>query len=168
MHGTSQIYMKDFVDKYLSAYLEQPLNILDIGSKDEGGTYKESFNRPNWVYKGLDIIPGGNVDIVVKEKYNWMEIEDGSYDVVISGQAFEHIEYIWDTMLEIARVLKKDGLVCVICPSKWEEHKFPVDCWRILPDGMRALAKYASLEIIDVFMKEISTTQGDTVLICKK
>ncbi|MEM1725222.1 MAG: methyltransferase domain-containing protein, partial [Thermoplasmata archaeon] len=42
---------------------------------------------------------------VVKDPYNWIEIEDSSVDVVISGQAFEHIEYPWLTIKEIYRVL---------------------------------------------------------------
>jgi hypothetical protein len=33
---------------------------------------------------------------------------------VVSGQAFEHIEFIWLTILEIARVLKTNGLAVII------------------------------------------------------
>jgi SAM-dependent methyltransferase len=70
--------------------------------------------------------------------------------VFISGQAFEHTEYLWLTMMEVERVLKPTGLACIITPSAGPEHRYPVDCWRIYPDGMRALAKFAGLETIDV------------------
>ena len=37
--------------------------------------------------------------------------------MVVSGQTFEHIEYIWVTIVEIARVLRTGGLACLIAPG---------------------------------------------------
>lgn len=51
-------------------------------------------------------------------------------------------------MQEMARVLKKDGLLCVIAPNGFGEHRYPVDCWRFFSDGMIALARYTSLTVI--------------------
>jgi SAM-dependent methyltransferase len=68
--------------------------------------------------------------------------------VVISGQALEHIEFFWLTMLEISRILKPGGLCCLIAPSAGPEHRFPVDCWRFYRDGMAALGKWAGFEIL--------------------
>ena len=76
----------------------------------------------------MDMTPGKNVDIVLPSPYRWRGIESNSVDVLISGQAFEHIEFFWITMLEIARVLKPGGLCCIIAPSGGAEHKYPVDC----------------------------------------
>ena len=87
-----------------------------------------------WEYSGLDVEKGPNVDIVVENPYDW-EIPDSSYDVVISGQAFEHIEFFWLTFLEMARVLKPQGLIILIAPSRGPQHRYPVDCWRFYPDG---------------------------------
>ena len=160
--------MKNFIEKYLVK--DKELKILDIGSLDVNGSYYELFNNDNWSYKGLDLEPGKNVDIVIKDIYNWTEIDSDSIDIVISGQAFEHIEYPWQTMKEIYRILKNNGLCCIIAPSEGPEHKHPVDCWRFLPDGLKALAKYADLEIIDSYYSESSKdeTWKDVVLICKK
>jgi SAM-dependent methyltransferase len=93
---------------------------------------------------------GPNVDIAVKSPYKWNEIRDNYCDVVISGQVFEHIEFPWLTMLEIARVVKPNGLVCIIAPNGLGLHRYPVDCWRFYSDGMIALAKWAGLEIAHV------------------
>ena len=99
-------------------------------------------------YIGLDIKPGTNVDLVVKDPYKWTEIEDNTYDLVISGQAFEHIEFFWLVFEEMVRVLKPNGYMCLIVPKYHIQHRYPVDCWRFLPDGMRALAKYAGIKCL--------------------
>ena len=130
MHTSSYQNMRVFVDKYLQNYKSKKIKILDIGSQDINGSYKPLFENGNWEYKGLDICRGENVDIVVTNIYNWKEVRSNSYDVVISGQALEHIEYFWLTMYEISRVLKNEGLCCIIVPSSGPEHRYPKDCWR--------------------------------------
>jgi SAM-dependent methyltransferase len=159
--------MKYFVNKYID---KKQLSILDVGSIKIIGegilqTYRDLLLEEN--YKGLDIVEGPNVDIVVKDAYNWIEIKNESFDIVISGQAFEHIKYIWLTMGEIIRVLKKDGLVCIIVPSCGPVHRYPVDCWRIFPDGMRALAEINNIEVLECYSNNIEPWK-DTVLIGKK
>jgi len=175
MHIGSYVKMKDFIDHYLSGHNEDSLNILDVGSQDVNGSYKPLFNNPKWNYFGCDMVEGKNVDIVLKNVYNWAEIESESYDVIISGQALEHIEYFWITILEIMRTLKEGGLCCIIAPSNGFEHRYPVDCWRYYPDGFRALAKYAGLETLEVYTQwengwyeDGSGFWKDSVLICKK
>ncbi|KUJ95301.1 MAG: Methyltransferase family protein [Desulfonauticus sp. 38_4375] len=153
MHPTSLNKMRAFAEEYLRDFRGHRLVILDIGSQAVGNmpTYRQFFNNPNWQYYRLDLTEGENVDIAVKDPYSWTEIADNFADVVISGQAFEHIEFPWLTIKEIFRVLKPGGLCCLIAPSAGPEHKHPYDCWRIYPDGMRALAKWAGFEIVEVF-----------------
>ena len=97
-------------------------------------------------YKGLDLEKGPNVDICPKNPYVWAEVASESYDVVISGQALEHIEFFWITMAEIARVTKKGGLICIVAPRGFVRHRYPVDCYRFDADGMVALARYSGLK----------------------
>lgn len=151
MHISSYESMFKFANDYLSDYCEKELKILDIGSQDINGSYRKIFNIPKWNYTGCDISQGQNVDIVLKNVYNWTEIKSNYYDVVVSGQSFEHIEYFWVTMLEITRVLKSGGLCCIIAPSSGCEHNYPVDCWRFFPDGFKALAKYSGINILEVY-----------------
>jgi hypothetical protein len=153
MHSSSYNKMMAFANSLLHwpqiKFLGKSImTIVDYGSQDMCGSYKELFVQPNWKYIGIDIAEGKNVDIVLSDPYDWKEIATSSVDVFISGQAFEHTEYIWLTMLEIERILKPLGLVCIIAPSAGPEHRFPVDCWRIYPDGFKALAKFANLDVI--------------------
>lgn len=146
MHQSSLLRMEWFRKTYIkgnSAY-----NVLDVGSYDVNGSYHQFFEGAQFEYTGLDMTPGPNVDIVPANPYNWDEISGDSYDIVISGQAFEHIEFFWLTMSEMVRVLKKNGLLCIIAPNGFEEHRYPVDCWRFFTDGLVALARYTSIDII--------------------
>jgi len=140
---------------------DQDLLIVDLGSYDVNGSYRPLFEHPSWRYLGLDINLGENVDIVLKDPYNWQAISSNSIDVMISGQAFEHIEFFWLTALELSRVLKPGGLCCLIAPSSGPEHRYPVDCWRFYSDGMCAMMRYAGLEVLDVYTNRQQTGWQD-------
>lgn len=149
MHKNSHSKMEWFKKTYLST--SNKLDILDVGSLDGKGdfNYSDIFDEENWTYTGLDFKAGNNVDIVVTDIYNWFEIEDNTYDVVISGQFFEHLEFFWLTMSQIERVLRPGGYVCIIVPSSGPKHggNMP-NCYRFYEDGLRALAKYVNLEVL--------------------
>ena len=151
MHLSSLLNMERFRDKYLGDFVGKRLDIIDLGSTEMGACYRPIFNKPEWNYLGVDLGPGPNVDRVLKQPYHWKELPSASADLLISGQVLEHVEYFWITALEISRVLKPGGLACIIAPSSGHEHRYPVDCWRFYPDGMRAFAKVARLHSIEVY-----------------
>ena len=148
MHQSSYDKMASFCRDYLGARKGVPLTIVDLGSCDYNGSYRALFDLPPWRYLGVDLQPGPNVDLVLRDPYFWRELKSGSVDVLVSGQTFEHTEFFWETILEIARVLKPEGLCCLIAPASGPEHRYPLDCWRIFADGFRALARHARLEVL--------------------
>jgi SAM-dependent methyltransferase len=175
MHQSSFLKMKAFADIIKRQRSNEPLSIVDYGSQDINGSYKPLFSEPNWRYTGIDMAMGKNVDMVLKDPYDWQELADNSIDIFVSGQAFEHTEYLWLSIMEIQRVLKPAGLACLITPSTGPEHRYPMDCWRIYPDGMRALAKFAGLTVLDAFTEwqpdsydDDSAVWKDTLLIAQK
>lgn len=121
-----------------------------------------------------DMEAGKNVDIVLRTPYVWFEIASESADVVISGQVFEHIQYFWITMLEVARVLKPGGICCILAPSSGPEHRYPTDCWRFYPDGMTSLAHFAQMKVIEAVTQwqdlgcADSDCWHDSLLVCRK
>ncbi len=165
--------MKRFVSTYLPEG-SPPVSVLDVGSQDVNGTYRPLFDQEGWIYTGLDMAEGPNVDIAPRDPYSWPMLQDQSFDVVISGQALEHVEFFWLTVQEMARVLKPGGLLCLVAPSSGYEHRYPVDCWRFYPDGMRALAKYAQLEVLEAYAQWDEADTGrdpvwqDCVLVARK
>lgn len=170
MHKSSVLKMRYFKENYLNPDTE--LKILDIGSFDKSGDYNYGMilNEDNWTYHGLDLKEGNNVDIIVKDPYKWDEIEDGCYDLIISGQAFEHIEYFWLTLEEIKRIMKPGGMLFIIVPSAGPVHKNPYDCYRFQEDGMKAMAKYINFEIIEfgTDYDDSSTPWHDSILVARK
>ena len=175
MHESSINRMRWFIKNYLDK--EKEYNVLDVGSYDVNGNYKNLFDEKQCTYTGLDMEQGPNVDIVPEHVYKWKEIKDDTYDVVISGQALEHIEFFWITVSEIVRVTKKDGIICLVAPNGFEEHRYPVDCWRFFTDGMVALARYYELQIIHAHTNcapnldskgWYSEKNADSMLIAKK
>lgn len=176
MHQSSMDKMRNFRLDYLGGREHEKLTIYDLGSQDVNGTYKEIFNELEWRYIGLDMEAGPNVDIVLRDPYRWKEVASNSGDLLVSGQAFEHIKYFWITMFEIKRILKPGGMCCIVAPSGGHEHRYPVDCWRFYPDGLQALADFSGFSVKKVFTQWEpdprygleSNEWSDSVLICEK
>jgi len=155
MHTESYNLMLRFARSVLKAAGSRPLRVLEVGSRDINGSYRELFASPQvHQYIGLDVKPGPGVDLVLADPYRWDELRDESVDVIISGQALEHIPYPWLTIVEMARKLKAGGQACLIVPSQGPEHRYPIDCYRYLPDGLRALAEWAGLDVVQVNREE--------------
>lgn len=157
MHRSSLINMQKFKDRYLKDRVN--LKVLDVGSQDICGSYREMFRDQQYV--GFDIVEGKNVNIT-----DWNEIEDQSYDVVISGQAFEHIEHDFEVMKEISRVMKPGAQCCIIAPSQGPKHCLP-DYRRYQTDDLKTLAQQAGLTVLQVRIDE-TKPWNDCVLIATK
>jgi len=170
VHRSSFMKMQYFKDTYLNP--SQDLKILDIGSFDKTGDYNYGLilNEKKWTYHGLDLRAGNNIDIVVENPYHWDEIEDETYDLVVSGQAFEHIEFFWLTLEDFKRILKPGGLFFLIVPSTGPVHKNPYDCYRFNEDAMKAMAKYINFNVIEcgTNFDEVSDPWYDTFLVSRK
>lgn len=171
MHSNSYGQMGRIAGQYLNP--ETPLTILDIGSFNVNGVYRPHFSWSNWKYVGADISAGPNVDVVLDENYEWTMFQDGQFDVVISGQAFEHMECPWLAAKAMYRVCKPGGLCVVIAPAVWDYHPNPKDCWRIFADGMRALmvrtAGFVELECMMVRCQgEQIHNATDTIFVGRK
>lgn len=112
--------------------------VLDVGSYDVNGNLRATVESRGWTYTGLDITEGRNVDVVSQDPYHY-PFADGHFDVVLSAYVAEHIPYIWQWVPELVRVLIPGGLLVVVTHVSYNYHPHPVDCWRIMPDGMKTL-----------------------------
>ena len=156
MHASSLENMWRCYSKYVAG---GPLEarsgtvVLDLGSSDVNGSYREIFARAPFRYIGADLAPGAGVDIVLADPYQ-IPFPDGSIDIVISGQAFEHCEFFWRLFEEMMRVLRSDGLIFLIAPSAGPIHRYPVDCFRFYPDAFGALAKHAGGVLVESWLDD--------------
>jgi len=141
------------MERFSRYFVTDDMFVCDVGSLDVNGTFKDLFEN----YTGIDIVEGKNVDRVVKP-YNF---GDQLYDVVISGNCMEHVEDLHRWSKAVKKIIKPGGFLCITTPWKINEHRHPIDCWRIMPDGMRWLFK--DMKIIDCGKQDI-----DTYLIARK
>lgn len=128
----------------------RPLRVLDVGGADVNGSYQRLFAGLDADYVVLDPDPGSEVDLR-PDASGRFPIEDESFDIVLSGQTFEHAPRFWETFDEMVRVCAHDGVLVVIVPSAGPEHRYPVDCYRFLPDSMGALAEMVSVHLVDTW-----------------
>lgn len=172
MHPTSYAKMGAFVEQYLQPHEGEELEILDFGSQEldnqPGSSYHPLFERPSWRYRGLDLVAGANVDLVLTDPFRWEAVADDSVDVVVSGQVLEHVDYFWLTAFEIGRVLRPGGLAALIAPSTGPEHRYPLDCWRFYRDGFASLARYLGFDLLDVYTDWNRGMWADSMLVMRK
>lgn len=149
MHQSAMDLMSSAFDKYYRP--EEHKTVVDLGSRVGKAGYmchRAITDKLNVKYVGVDIEPGINVDVVMKRPYR-IPLPANSADIVISGQVFEHVPYVWVTMLEMARIVRPGGYLFITAPSSGHLHAYPTDCWRFYPDGMTALGSFAQLKVLE-------------------
>lgn len=185
MHESSLASCATFIHDHLLPREDEPLLIADVGSLDVNGTYRPLFvGHPNWTYVGLDIEEGPNVDIVmpINSKQDWRFGSQFTnplaraiagypnltmrFDVLISGQCLEHVEQPWVWIRQLESITKPGGLVWITAPNTWCYHEYPKDCWRVWPDGLKALFDWAGLETIETYIT--GPEKYDTVGLARK
>lgn len=143
--------MEYFRDKYLMNM--KGCSILDVGSRnvlpETQLTYRYIF-EDDFEYIGMDVEPGNNVDII-----GFNNLKGRLFDVIISGQTLEHVNRPWDWLKNLVPYYKK--YICIIAPHTFKEHRFPIDTYRYLPDGMRDLFDYAGIKEIEIIKNKIDT-----------
>ncbi len=143
MHPNSPLLF----EKWGKQYFQPRMRVLEIGPDASPSSYQRIVGDPSILWESVDMIDRPNLTYKTADEYSF-PIESGAYDVVLSGQVLEHVRKVWVWIKEVARVCKPGGLVITINPVSWPFHEAPYDCWRVYPDGMKALYEEASLEVI--------------------
>lgn len=134
MHKTAQETFKLFLEKYLPRNKLRRKKILEVGSLNVNGNLKKLILSFNHYYIGVDLKKGPGVDIVLNDPYKF-PIESNEFDAVICSSVFEHTDFFWLTLIEMARILKPNGLIYINAPSNGYFHQFPIDSYRFYPDA---------------------------------
>ncbi len=142
MHRNSQLLF----EKYALDYFVPGTRVLEIGPGAFPSDYQRAAQRDGVQWDTLDIYDSPKLTYANAPLYSF-PIAPDTYDIVLSGQVIEHVGKIWRWMAELARVTKPGGRVITICPTSWPFHEYPIDCWRIFPDGMKALSEDAGLVV---------------------
>lgn len=143
--------------RYAIPYLRSGQVVLEVGPDGDPSTYRQEADHLelNWQTADLatELLPVSSTfrpavrpTHAMRNEYE-IPLPDGAVDVVLAGQVIEHVRKVWTWMRELARVVRPGGHVIIISPISWPFHEAPIDCWRIYPDGMRALCVEASLSV---------------------
>lgn len=128
--------------------------VLEVGPDGVPSTYCTMARhalgtRAPAVWDTVDLAARPGMTHAARSDYEF-PIANGAYDLVLSGQVLEHVKKPWRWLPEVARVCRPGGHVVTINPVSWPYHEAPVDCWRIYPEGTRALYEEAGLEVVEV------------------
>jgi len=144
MHPNSKLLF----EKYAKPLFRNGMKVLEIGPDKHFSTYegavKDKIQSITW--ETLDMFHSKSLTYFSRDEYKF-PIPDGTFDIVLSGNVIEHVRKTWVWIKELARVCKRGGYVITTTPVSWFYHPFPVDCWRIYADGMKALYEEAGLNI---------------------
>jgi SAM-dependent methyltransferase len=140
--------LRAFQDKYLPDPAD--VSVLDVGSMAVHGQLPGIGLWPNALYHGVDIAAGLNVHQLIPKSCTWSLGKQ--FDIVTALSTFEHCEQPWELIKILARHIKPGGYLFIVAPFCFHEHRYPVDCFRYLPDGMKSLANHAGLEVKESYI----------------
>ena len=138
-------------EKHGCHFFSSKIRVLEIGPDQIPSTFQQIVNDSTIQWEYLDVSnpvikkDSDSLTYLSESEYNF-PIPSDKFDIVLSGNVIEHVRMIWKWMKEMARICKPEGIVITICPVSWPYHEAPVDCWRIYPEGMKALCEEAGLE----------------------
>jgi len=155
MHPNSVLLFR----RYALPLFTAGTRVLEVGPDGNPSTYRQQVTSPIlWSTTDLasQVDAGGerlwgsgagdDLTFPMRTEYE-IPAPDGGFDIVVSGQVIEHVRKPWIWMRELARVCAPGGVVVTVSPVSWPYHEAPVDCWRIYPEGMRALCEEAGLHV---------------------
>ena len=151
MHETSYLEMSSNVGLYLKDLPPESI-VVDVGSLDVNGSYKALIDPP-FRYVGVDLSPGPNVDQVMVSEFDSGLPADHAA-AVISGQCLEHCTNPFLLVKEMFRICKPGGFILLTAPWAWPIHRYPLDCWRFLPDGIRILIESAGGIFVESYLND--------------
>jgi SAM-dependent methyltransferase len=134
--------------RHAAQFCSTESTVLEIGPESVPSRFSELAAHRSWTTADIagDTQLGSRVDFTMTEYA--IPVPADSFDVVLSGSVLEHVRMPWRWVPELARVCRPGGYVITIAPVSWPEHGAPVDCWRVWPEGLRALCEDSGLEVV--------------------
>lgn len=149
MHENSKLIFA----RHAMPFFTAATRVLEIGPDGMPSTYQRMVREQRGddapaTWHTVDLAARPGMTHAARSEYEF-PIADSAYDLVLSGQVLEHVRKPWRWLPELARVCRPGGHVITISPVTWPYHEAPVDCWRIYPEGMRALYEEAGLVVLE-------------------
>lgn len=135
--------------KYFQKYLRPDMAVYDIGCGAK--PFAPALQGKVKSHIGVDIADGfydpATIDLI-GSAYE-VPVEDGAADAVILSQVIEHLERPRDSIKEMSRILKKDGLMFLSFPFLYPIHAEPRDYFRYTEYGAQEMLNEYGFEILE-------------------
>jgi SAM-dependent methyltransferase len=127
--------------------------LLDVGCGHmpyKSAVLAANTNVSNYI--GMDL--SDNRSYANKPDISWdgvvIPLGDGSVDCAMATEVLEHCPYPEQTLTEIYRVLKPEGILFITVPFLWMLHEVPHDEYRYTPFALKRLVESSGFTIIEL------------------
>ena len=126
--------------------------LLDVGCGHM--PYKSAVLGADGVsnYIGMDL--SDNRSYANKPDINWdgvvIPLGDGTVDCALATEVLEHCPYPEETLTEIRRVLKPEGVLFITVPFIWMLHETPYDEYRYTPFALKRIVEASGFKVIEL------------------
>jgi len=122
MHTNSRLLF----EKYATDYFNSNTRILEIGADNIPSTYRKIIKGDNIIWDTIDLQEREGFTYVSNSEYSY-PIESNTYDIVLSGQVFEHVRKPWRWMKELERFCKVGGVYGIVFRILFK-FGYPIEC----------------------------------------
>lgn len=137
--------------------------MLDFGCGNK--PYRHLFTVEQYI--GIDIEneahshEGEPVDVIYDGKT--IPFENNFFDCAFASEVFEHVFNLDEVLVEIRRVIRKDGVLLITIPFVWYQHEKPNDFARYTEFGIRHILSKNGFEVLK---HEKTTSFFETAVQC--
>lgn len=114
--------------------------VLDIDTASPNSSYSEVFDKKNFDYMATNPSANGDTDL------HTFSFDDDLFDIVICGQMFERHGSFKETFNEMVRILKPNGFLFLLTPSRLLEGRPPEILFS--SDSYQALAESSNCHLV--------------------
>ena len=117
------------------------LSVMEAGARavSENGSLMRHAFHGGATYRGMDIHPGPNVDIVGDAHRLHELVGEGTLDATFSFSLMEHLAYPWLYAQSVNRALRIGGIAFQSTHQTCGLHEVPNDFWRFSDNGLQVL-----------------------------
>ena len=146
---------------------DENLKVLEIGGRD--GYQAKLISKQGYNVTSIDIKPiFPQFHPVQKGDISKLDFSENSFDIIFSSNMLQEILKIDEALLEMKRVLKKDGMIIHIVPSTW--WSLITNFWHyfFIPKHLIKSNKFQNIFNLDIKNKNKEILKDENNLVQKK
>ena len=113
--------LRDLQQIFSDVPLDGITRVLEIGAGD--GVQTDALRERFEEVVSIDISPSGTLNGIIVADVVSLPFVDGYFDLVFSSNVLEHVERLEESLIEMKRVLTKQGIMI---------HSMPTSTWKVL------------------------------------